>query len=55
MKVYQAGPLFTETEILWHRSFTAKRTSAGHKVEWPGDFFTQNEIDAWGADAPGIS
>ena len=52
MKVYQAGPLFTEAEILWHRAFTKKLTAAGHEVLWPGDFFTQEEINAWGADAP---
>ena len=52
MKVYQAGPLFTEAEILWHRAFTKKLTATGHEVQWPGDFFTQEEIDAWGADAP---
>ncbi|MBQ7607226.1 MAG: nucleoside 2-deoxyribosyltransferase [Desulfovibrionaceae bacterium] len=52
MKVYQAGPLFTEAEILWHRSFTEKLTSAGHEVAWPGDFFTDEEIKTWGNDAP---
>ncbi|MCR5814358.1 MAG: nucleoside 2-deoxyribosyltransferase [Desulfovibrio sp.] len=52
MKVYQAGPLFSEAEILWHRSFTKKLTSAGHEVAWPDNFFTQEEIKAWGADAP---
>ena len=52
MHIYQAGPLFSEAEILWHRGFKQKLTSAGHEVMWPGDFFTQQEIDAWGADAP---
>ena len=52
MKVYQAGPLFTEAEILWHRAFSQKLTTAGYEVQWPGDFFTQEEIDAWGEDAP---
>ena len=52
MRVYQAGPLFTEVEILWHRAFTKKLTAAGHEVQWPGDFFTQEEIDTWGAEAP---
>ena len=52
MKIYQAGPLFTEAEILWHRAFTKKLTAAGYEVLWPGDFFSQKEIDAWGEDAP---
>ena len=52
MKIYQAGPLFTEAEIFWHRSFTKKLKDNGHEVMWPGNFFTQEEIKAWGKDAP---
>ncbi|MBQ9406516.1 MAG: nucleoside 2-deoxyribosyltransferase [Desulfovibrio sp.] len=52
MRIYQAGPLFTEAERLWHQNFKEKFAAAGHEVQWPGDFFTQQEIDAWGGDAP---
>ncbi|MCR5563248.1 MAG: nucleoside 2-deoxyribosyltransferase [Desulfovibrio sp.] len=52
MRIYQAGPLFTAAEILWHRDFKHHLTAAGHDVRWPGDFFTPPEIDSWGADAP---
>ena len=52
MQIYQAGPLFTEAEILWHEDFKQKLIAAGHDVQWPGDFFTPEEIKAWGRDAP---
>lgn len=52
MRIYQAGPLFTAAEIRWHKDFTQQLTDAGYDVQWPGDFFTQQEIDAWGAGAP---
>jgi len=32
MKIYQAGPLFSEAEILWHRALTKKLTVAGYEV-----------------------
>ena len=52
MRIYQAGPLFTAAEICWHKEFSRRLAAAGHAVLWPGDFFTQREIDAWGDDAP---
>ena len=52
MQIYQAGPLFTEAEILWHQEFKKKLLFAGHVVSWPGDFFTSEEIKAWGKNAP---
>lgn len=52
MRIYQAGPLFTAAEIRWHHDFKKKLTDAGYDVQWPGDFFSQGEIDAWGIDAP---
>ena len=52
MQIYQAGSLFTEAEILWHQDFKRKLLVAGHVVSWPGDFFTQQEIDSWRSDAP---
>lgn len=52
MRLYQAGPLFTEAEVRWHRDFTQKLIAAGYAPLWPGDFFTPQEIAAWGSDAP---
>lgn len=52
MRIYQAGPLFTAAEIRWHQDFKQQLTDAGYEVQWPGDFFSQEEIDSWGADAP---
>ena len=51
MRIYQAGPLFSAAEIRWHKDFKQQLATAGYVVQWPGDFFTQQEIDAWGADA----
>ena len=52
MHIYQAGPLFTAAEVRWHEDFKRRLTAEGHLVWWPGDFFTQQEIEDWGADAP---
>lgn len=52
MKIYQAGPLFSEPERNWHQGFKKKLADAGHEVMWPGEFFSEEEIKAWGADAP---
>lgn len=43
MRIYQASSLFTAAEVCWHHDF-------GEKLA--GDFFTPQEIDSWGADAP---
>ena len=51
MRIYQAGPLFSAAEIRWHKDFKQQLAAAGYDVQWPGDFFSQQEIDAWGADA----
>ena len=51
MKIYQAGPLFSEAERNWHLGFKQKLVAAGHEVMWPGEFFTQEEIDSFCADA----
>ena len=45
MRLYQAGPLFTAAEIRWHKEFKQQLADAGYVVQWPGDFFTQQEID----------
>ena len=51
MRIYQAGPLFTEAEIFWHRAFKEKLIASGLEVLWPGEFFTHDIIEAFGADA----
>ncbi len=51
MRIYQAGPLFTAAEIGWHKDFKRQLADAGYLVQWPGDFFSQQEIDSLGADA----
>ncbi len=51
MRIYQAGPLFTAAEIRWHKDFKQQLVEAGHVVLWPGDFFTQQEIDTLRASA----
>ena len=47
MNIYQAGPLFTAAEIQWQKNFSQQLISAGYIVQWPGDFFTQQEIDVF--------
>ncbi len=39
MRIYQAGPLFSEAEKAWHRAFKARLEAAGYDVLWPGDLF----------------
>jgi nucleoside 2-deoxyribosyltransferase len=50
-KVYQAGPLFTEAERLWHKAFKAKLDGAGFEVVWPGDLFDPKELADMGSKA----
>lgn len=52
MKIYQAGPLFTEGEQMWHKHCKAILESHGHEVIWPFELFTQEDVIEWGADAP---
>ena len=52
MRIYQAGPLFSEAEREWHKSLKARLLTAGHEVIWPGDLITQEEIAEWGDEAP---
>jgi nucleoside 2-deoxyribosyltransferase len=44
--IYQAGPLFSESERDWHRKLTAALEAAGHKVIWPGDLMSNESIHA---------
>ncbi len=52
MKIYQAGPLFTEAEQDWHRKLKARLIEAGYNVVWPYELFSQGDVIAWGNDAP---
>lgn len=51
MKIYQAGPLFSEAERNWHREFRSLLCEKGHEVIWPYELFSQNEINSWGTEA----
>lgn len=52
MRIYQAGPLFSEAEQNWHRTFRTKLAEAGHRVLWPYELFSQQDVLSWGEDAP---
>ena len=43
MKIYQAGPLFSQAERAWHAAFKARLEAAGYDVLWPGDLFASGE------------
>ncbi|MBQ7457510.1 MAG: nucleoside 2-deoxyribosyltransferase [Desulfovibrio sp.] len=51
MRIYQAGPLFTEAEISWHKQFTKELERHGYDVMWPGAFFSAEDIVSLGKDA----
>ena len=52
MRIYQAGPLFSQADINWHRSLTQRLSEAGYDVVWPGDLVTDADVAGWGSDAP---
>ena len=52
--IYQAGPLFTEAEQAWHKTLSARLRDAGHKVIWPGDLLTDEQIQNAGANASAL-
>jgi len=52
MKIYQAGPLFSEGERMWHKSFQAFLESKGFVSLWPGDVITGHDVSVWGKEAP---
>lgn len=52
MKIYQAGPLFTDAERLWHKHFQAYLETKGYISLWPGDHITSHYVASWGKDAP---
>lgn len=52
MRIYQAGPLFTEAEQQWHRAFRTQLQAAGYEVIWPFELFLQEDVKRWGKEAP---
>ncbi len=46
------GCAFPAAEVRWDEDYERLLAAKGHLVRWPGDFFTQPEIEDWGADAP---
>ena len=51
MRIYQAGPLFTEAERDWHLKLKARLLTAGFEVVWPGELVGPEKAESWGADA----
>ena len=43
MKIYQAGPLFSDAERTWHKSFKARLEAEGCEVVWPGDLISPED------------
>ena len=52
--IYQAGPLFTQAEQAWHKTLSARLRDAGHKVIWPGDLLTDEQVKEAGANATSL-
>ncbi|MBQ4326007.1 MAG: nucleoside 2-deoxyribosyltransferase [Mailhella sp.] len=52
MKIYQAGPLFSEADQAWHRQLKKTLEAVGHEVIWPGELISAADVEAWGRDAP---
>ena len=51
MKIYQAGPLFTEADRDWHKKFTSALNKEGHTAIWPGDLFDEEHLLSLGIKA----
>lgn len=51
IKIYLAGPLFSEAEQGWLRGLKADLAELGCEVIWPYELFSQDEIASWGDDA----
>lgn len=51
MRIYQAGPLFSDAERQWHEALKAKLVAAGHEPVWPGDLVRGEDVQRWGKDA----
>lgn len=52
MRIYQAGPLFSQADTAWHRGLTRQLREAGYDVVWPGDLVGDADVAAWGSEAP---
>ena len=50
--IYQAGPLFCEAELAFHRRLAERLREAGHTVTWAGEELSEAQIEAAGPDAP---
>lgn len=51
MRIYLAGPLFSEAEQQWLKQFQLELQCAGYDVLWPYEIFDQEELKSWGAEA----
>ena len=48
MKIYLAGPLFSEAEQDWLAGLKRQLQEHGYDVVWPCELFSQTEISTWG-------
>ncbi len=53
MRVYLAGPLFSEAEQAWLRNFQLELSVHGYDVLWPYELFDQQEVRTWGSETAG--
>ncbi len=51
MRIYLAGPLFTEAEQNWLRGLKGELLDMGYDVLWPYELFDQEKIGTWGDNA----
>ena len=57
MKMYLAGPLFTQAEQNWLRDLKsqiealAKDAGSDIDVVWPGDLVSPEDVEKWGENA----
>lgn len=48
MRLYLAGPLFTEAEQNWLKALQRELRALGYDVLWPYELFDQEEVKTWG-------
>lgn len=53
MRIYLAGPLFSEAERDWLKKLQLEMQNSGYEVVWPYELFEQSEVDSWGDEAAG--
>lgn len=51
MFIYQAGPLFSEAERMWHMNFMQELLALNFDVFWPGAYFTSEKLASLGSNA----